>query len=83
MTSPNERRRHDTRLKIELGGLIVKVGMKAEDKAFLLGVLADAAELRSDGDYRARMIDRGRREFERGGSIVTDVNVASISSDSV
>src|SRR3954467_15338983 len=36
-------RRRDTREKIELGGLIVKAGLREADRAFILGVLIEAA----------------------------------------
>ncbi len=56
-------RRKDAHEKISLGGLIVKAGLREADKAFILGVLLDAASRLSDGDYRARMTDLGRRNF--------------------
>ena len=56
-------RREDSHTKISLGGLIVKAGLREADKAFLLGVLMDAATRQSDGDYKARMIALGRKGF--------------------
>lgn len=60
-----ERRYQDTRRKIELGGLIVKVGMRDEDKAFLLGLLYEGQNAARDPETRARMVERGRKEFSR------------------
>jgi hypothetical protein len=37
-------RRRDTREKIELGGLVVKAGLREADRAFILGVLIEAAQ---------------------------------------
>ncbi|MFC0194764.1 conjugal transfer protein TraD [Aureimonas pseudogalii] len=56
-------RRKDAHEKIGLGGLVVKAGLREADKAFILGVLVDAASRMSDGEYRARMTDLGRRNF--------------------
>jgi hypothetical protein len=36
-------RRRDTREKIERGGLVVKAGLRQADRAFILGVLIEAA----------------------------------------
>lgn len=60
-----EQRRRDTRQKIELGGLVVKAGLREEDRAFILGLLADGSAKRADGEFRARMIALGREEFSR------------------
>ena len=56
-------RRQDTREKIQLGGLVVKAGLRDEDKAFILGVLVEAARRRNDNAYRQRMTRTGDREF--------------------
>ena len=37
-------RRRDTREKIELGGLVVKAGLRGADRAVILGVLIEAAQ---------------------------------------
>ena len=42
-TTASDLRRQDTREKIELGGLIVKAGLRYEKRALLLGVLMEAA----------------------------------------
>nr|WP_155897646.1 conjugal transfer protein TraD [Aureimonas ureilytica] len=62
-TPAADARRKDAREKIELGGLVVKAGLREADKAFLLGVLLDAAERQSDGEFKAGMIARGRKGF--------------------
>jgi hypothetical protein len=62
-TPAADARRKDTREKIELGGLVVKAGLRDADKAFLLGVLLDAADRQSDGEYKTLMIARGRKGF--------------------
>jgi hypothetical protein len=57
-------RKQDTREKIELGGLIVKAGLRLEDRAFLLGVLVTAKERSSDSRLRDAMIEIGRKAFK-------------------
>ncbi|MCP1845761.1 hypothetical protein ACVIHI_008774 [Bradyrhizobium sp. USDA 4524] len=51
----NNARKKDTREKIELGGLIVKAGLRYEKRALLLGMLVDAA-----GRVRASDVERER-----------------------
>jgi hypothetical protein len=47
-----KKRKAETRHKIQLGGLIVKVGLDGFNKAVILGALAHAGELiESDPDY--------------------------------
>ncbi|MFB9952541.1 type IV conjugative transfer system coupling protein TraD [Rhizobium puerariae] len=52
-TMTSDARKKDTREKIELGGLIVKAGMRYEKRALLLGALIDVAQ-RIDGDESER-----------------------------
>ncbi len=61
-------RKKDTREKIELGGLIVKAGLRYEKRALLLGLLIDAAE-RTKGDEveRARLTTIGAKAFGHDG----------------
>ncbi|MGC1182838.1 conjugal transfer protein TraD [Legionella sp.] len=40
-----QKRRADTRRKIELGGLVIKSGIETHDKSILLGALAYAKKL--------------------------------------
>ena len=42
-----EARKKDAREKIELGGLIVKAGLRYEKRALLFGLLIEAADERS------------------------------------
>lgn len=60
----SDARKQDTREKIELGGLIVKAGLRDEDRAFLLGVLVTAKERGIDQNLRAVMIEKGRKAFK-------------------
>lgn len=57
-------RKLDTRAKIELGGLVVKAGLRNADRAFLLGVLLEASELRDGSPDHARLLKRGREQFD-------------------
>ncbi|RUV65985.1 MAG: type IV conjugative transfer system coupling protein TraD [Mesorhizobium sp.] len=65
-SSSSEARKKDTREKIELGGLIVKAGMRYEKRALLLGLLIDGHR-RIDGDEaeRARLTAIGAEAFGR------------------
>lgn len=63
-----EARKKDTREKIELGGLIVKAGLRFEKRALLLGLLIDAQQrLRNDEAERARLAAIGAEAFGHGG----------------
>ncbi|MDQ0563045.1 hypothetical protein QO004_004854 [Rhizobium mesoamericanum] len=60
----NDARKKDTREKIELGGLIVKAGLRYEKRALLLGLLVDAAgRIRGDDIERARLTAIGAEAF--------------------
>lgn len=62
-----EARKKDTREKIELGGLIVKAGLRYEKRALLLGLLIDAARrTRSDEVERARLTTIGAEALGHG-----------------
>lgn len=66
-TSVTEARKKDTREKIELGGLIVKAGLRFEKRALLLGLLIDAAErLKANGEERDRLLAIGAEAFGNG-----------------
>jgi len=55
-------RKKDAHEKIQLGGLIVKAGLRYETRATLLGLLLDAAErLRADDNERSRLRSIGER----------------------
>jgi len=62
MTS--DARKKDTREKIELGGLIVKAGLRYEKRTLLLGVLIDAARrIKGDDSERSRLTAIGVEAF--------------------
>lgn len=67
-TSSTEARKKDTREKIELGGLIIKAGLRYEKRALLLGLLIDGSR-RIEGDdiERARLSAIGGEAFDDGG----------------
>lgn len=61
-----EARKKDTREKIELGGLIVKAGLRYEKRALLLGLLIEAGRrLRGDEAERSRLTAIGAEAFGR------------------
>ena len=60
----SDARKKDTRNKIELGGLIVKAGLRFEKRALLLGALIDLRRrLESDDGERARLTAIGAEAF--------------------
>ncbi|MBY3258873.1 type IV conjugative transfer system coupling protein TraD [Rhizobium laguerreae] len=63
-TMTSEARKKDTREKIELGGLIVKAGLRYEKRALLLGALIDAARrIKGDDGERSRLTALGAEAF--------------------
>jgi hypothetical protein len=63
-TSTSAARKKDTREKIELGGLIVKAGLRFEKRAMLLGALIELADrLKEHGGERARLTAIGAEAF--------------------
>jgi hypothetical protein len=59
-----EARKRDAREKIELGGLIVKAGLRYEKRALLLGLLIDASKrLKGDETERSRLTAIGAEAF--------------------
>ncbi|MDH0615613.1 MULTISPECIES: type IV conjugative transfer system coupling protein TraD [unclassified Agrobacterium] len=59
-----EARKKDAREKIELGGLIVKAGLRYEKRALLLGLLIDAGRrIEADETERSRLIAIGAEAF--------------------
>ncbi|WP_018240631.1 type IV conjugative transfer system coupling protein TraD [Ensifer sp. BR816] len=63
-TTTSDARKKDTREKIELGGLIVKAGLRYEMRALLLGLLIDAARrLKGDEQERSRLTAIGVEAF--------------------
>ncbi|NKK59982.1 type IV conjugative transfer system coupling protein TraD [Rhizobium leguminosarum bv. viciae] len=63
-TMTSDARKKDTREKIELGGLIVKAGLRYEKRELLLGALVDAARrIKSDDTERSRLTAIGVEAF--------------------
>ncbi|NLS07322.1 type IV conjugative transfer system coupling protein TraD [Rhizobium sp. P32RR-XVIII] len=63
-TTASEARKKDAREKIELGGLIVKAGLRYEKRALLLGLLIDAgARIKADDAERTRLSELGAKAF--------------------
>ncbi|OJF91489.1 type IV conjugative transfer system coupling protein TraD [Pararhizobium antarcticum] len=64
----SDARKKDTRDKIELGGLIVKAGLRYEKRALLLGALIDLdRRLKSDDTERVRLTSIGAEAFGNDG----------------
>ena len=64
----SDARKKDTRDKIELGGLIVKAGLRFERRALLLGALIDLQKrLKSDEKERTRLTAIGEEAFSNEG----------------
>lgn len=62
-----KKRKADTRRKIEFGGLVIKSGMSAYDKAVILGAMNHASRLiLSDSNYIALFESDGQRLFLKG-----------------
>ncbi|MBB3979766.1 hypothetical protein GGQ64_005011 [Rhizobium azooxidifex] len=60
----SDARKKDTRDKIELGGLIVKAGLRFERRALLLGALIELQQrLKADGSERSRLTAIGAEAF--------------------
>lgn len=67
-SSSSDARKKDTREKIELGGLIVKAGLRFEKRAVLLGALIDLAHrLKQDDVERERLASIGTAAFGHDG----------------
>ena len=59
-----EARKKDAREKIELGGLIVKAGIRYEKRALLLGALIEAQKkIKGDEAERSRLTAIGAEAF--------------------
>jgi hypothetical protein len=62
--SQHDARKADTYQKIQLGGLVIKAGMKGEDTAIVLGALLEARRvLDADPQARARYKALGDAAF--------------------
>ncbi len=63
-TTTSDARKKDTREKIELGGLIVKAGLRYEKRALLLGALIDLSQrLKTNDAERSRLMAIGAEAF--------------------
>lgn len=63
-TTTSAVRKKDTRDKIELGGLVVKAGLRFEKRALLLGAFMDvASRLAADAGERMRLTAIGVEAF--------------------
>ncbi|AEI04549.1 conjugal transfer protein TraD (plasmid) [Afipia carboxidovorans OM5] len=63
-TRRSDDRKKDTREKIQLGGLIVKAGLRYEKRAVLLGMLIDAGgRIRASENERERLAAIGAEAF--------------------
>lgn len=64
----SDARKKDTRDKIELGGLVVKAGLRFEKRALLLGALIELQKrLKADDNERARLTAIGAEAFGNEG----------------
>lgn len=64
----SDARKKDTREKIELGGLIVKAGLRHEKRALLLGLLIDAGKrIKGDDTEKSRLTAIGAEAFGHDG----------------
>ena len=67
-TMTTDARKKDAREKIELGGLIVKAGLRYEKRALLLGLLIDASRrINGDDAERSRLTAIGAEAFGDDG----------------
>lgn len=67
-STTSEARKKDTREKIELGGLIVKAGLRYEKRALLLGLLIDGADRLTRNEMeRERLTTIGVEAFGHDG----------------
>ena len=67
-TMTNDSRKKDTHEKIELGGLIVKAGLRYEKRALLLGLLIDASRrLKGNDAEQSRLRVIGAEAFAYDG----------------
>ena len=58
-------RKVDAREKIQLGGLVVKAGLRTADKAVLLGALLELAALDPASERYKKLKARGDAEFSQ------------------
>ena len=61
----SDERRLDARLKIELGGLVVKAGLRDADRALILGALIRAAALPPESGEAKQLRGIGNAAFAK------------------
>lgn len=67
-STTSDARKKDTREKIELGGLIVKAGLRYEKRALLLGALVDLSRrIKVEAAERERLMAIGAEAFGDDG----------------
>jgi hypothetical protein len=69
----DDRRKHETRKKITLGGIVVKAGLRDAPPALLLGALLELAKLDPTGPQYQRLLSDGRAAFAADAA-VTDAD---------
>ena len=58
-------RKRDAHEKIQLGGVVIKAGLRTIDKAVLLGALLEVAALDPASDQYKHLKEKGREAFQR------------------
>lgn len=58
-------RKKDARDTVALGGLVVRAGLRQADRAFLLGVLLEAAAIPAGSPEHDRLSAKGGKAFQR------------------
>ena len=58
-------RKRDAHEKIQLGGVVIKAGLRTVDKAVLLGALLEVAALDPGSDRYQRLKEKGHEAFQR------------------
>jgi Conjugal transfer protein TraD len=66
-------RKKDTRSKIQLGGLVVKAGLRDLDKAVILGILIDASQRLDDRHAFERWRAIGKAAFKQDTEFKQDI----------
>jgi hypothetical protein len=62
-----QQRKRDTREKIQLGGIVVKAGLRTADRAVILGGLIDLAQRLDNQKEWARLRAIGKAAFDNDG----------------
>lgn len=80
-TAKSAERRKDAHEKIQLGGLVAKAGLRDEDKAVILGLLAEGADALKDKEMRERYRLRGKAIFDNDRQATSDADRAGADDD--